>query len=67
MFIDITLYATAVALLVLGVLWAETRLNDEFSVDNALTWAQDAYEEWWWARKVRVIAIRRVERFDAVE
>ena len=63
----IALYATAVALLIVGILWAETRLNDEFSVDNALTWAQDAYEEWWWAREARVMATRRAERLDAAE
>jgi hypothetical protein len=44
------LYALAVALLVLGVLWAEARLSWS---DNALLRALDAWDDWRWSRQIR--------------
>jgi hypothetical protein len=44
------LYALAVLLLVLGVLWAEARLSWS---DNALLRVLDAWDDWRWSRQIR--------------
>jgi len=59
----ITLYATAVSLLVVGVLWAEARIRGLYA-DNALVWARAAWDEWQWRRHDRA---RNAAAMDAAE
>jgi hypothetical protein len=48
----IALFATAVVLLIVGILWAEDRLGGLY-VDNAFIRARDACARWRWTRHDR--------------
>jgi hypothetical protein len=64
----ITTFALAVALLVLGVLWAERWRNGWHFTDNALDRARVAFDDWRWARHIRAQnAARPAERLEAAE
>ena len=64
--LTLALITLATSLLVAGVLWAETYFRGYYA-DNALLWAQDAYDNWRFERSQRKLEADEQRFLEAAE